>query len=226
MTESVQSYYNRIGAEYDQNRFGNTYGAYIHSQEKAFLNHWLKKNPGSGERVLDMGCGTGRFMSRATHGVDFSDGMMEQARKKFPEKQFVKASITATGLEDGSFTKVFSMHVLMHLDEVTSRQFFEEAYRLLQPGGLFIVDFPSRKRRSFGQRKAGNWHGSNAYDVPALPGFYEGRWKLVGARGILFFPIHRIPVRLRSFVRFFDNLLCRSWFKGYASYIVVVLQKR
>lgn len=224
MAETVQSYYNRIGAEYDKDRFGNSYGSYIHKQECSFLDELIPENPS--DHVLDMGCGTGRFMARASEGVDFSTGMLEEARKKFPDKQFHEATITQTGLPDTAFDKAFSMHVLMHLDEATTSDFFKEANRILKRDGLFIVDFPSAKRRAFGQRKAENWHGSNAFRTMDLPGVLTGEWEIVDERGVLFFPIHRIPKKLRGMFRRMDNVLCASFLKGYASYSIVVLRKK
>ena len=224
MAESVQGYYNRIGAEYDEDRFGaSSYGQYIHRQECAFLNRWLPENPNC--PVLDMGCGTGRVMSRATVGVDFSEGMLTQAKLKYPAKQFHFGEITATNLPENQFEKAFSMHVMMHLDEPTTRQFLVEAHRILQPNGLLIVDFPSAKRRSFGQRKVTNWHGSNALNVSDLMAFGDGKWEIVKSRGILFFPIHRFPVSMRKAVQVIDNWFCRSFMKSYASYLIVVLKK-
>lgn len=227
MSESVQAYYDRIGHEYDDDRFGSsTYGQYIHCQECAFLDRWLPENPAV--RVLDMGCGTGRFMVRATDGVDFSEGMLAEALKKFPQKQFHRASITETGLPEASFKKAFSMHVLMHLDEATTTGFLDEAHRLLEKGGVLVVDFPSQKRRSFGQRKvhADHWHGSNAHTVQSILQAGNGKWKQVKSRGILFLPIHRIPGKLRPYFRWLDNLLCRSFLKHYASYLIIVLEKK
>ena len=224
MAESVQGYYNRIGAEYDEDRFGaSSYGQYIHRQECAFFNRWLPENPT--HPVLDMGCGTGRFMSRATDGVDFSEGMLAQAKLKYPAKQFHFGEITATNLPENQFEKAFSMHVMMHLDEPTTRQFLVEAHRILQPNGLLIVDFPSAKRRSFGQRKVTNWHGSNALNTSDLMAFGDGKWEIVKSRGILFFPIHRFPVSMRKAVQVVDNWFCRSFMKSYSSYLIVVLRK-
>lgn len=224
MTESIRSYYDRIGAAYDDDRFGASYGRYIHRQECAFFAKWLPEDPA--EAVLDMGCGTGRFMARATDGVDFSTGMMELAQQKYPHKRFHCADITETGLPAGSFRKAFSMHVLMHLDREKTIAFLDEAHRLLEPGGLFIVDFPSAKRRSFGQRKADGWHGSNAQNAADLLALAPEKWELVRSRGILFFPIHRFPKWMRAPLIGLDNLFCRSFLKGYASYVIVVMRKR
>jgi SAM-dependent methyltransferase len=224
MTESIRDYYNRIGAEYDDDRFGSSYGRFVHRQECAFFRKWLPEDPSG--KVLDMGCGTGRFMNRATDGIDFSPGMMAHAQRKYPEKHFHQGDITGTGLPSETFDKAFSMHVLMHLDGKTSVDFLREAHRILKPGGLFIVDFPSAKRRSFGQRKADGWHGSNALDLQQLQQISGDNWELMTVRGILFFPIHRFPKLMRKSLLAIDNLLCRSFLKSYASYLVVVLRKK
>jgi SAM-dependent methyltransferase len=221
----IQAYYNRIGSEYDNDRFGSSsYGQYIHHQECAFFAKWLPEQPKG--RVLDMGCGTGRFMDRATDGVDFSEGMMAEARKRHPEKRFHFGTITETGLEAASFDKAFSMHVLMHLDEATTNGFFEEAHRLLKHDGLLIVDFPSATRRSFGQRKVENWHGSNAFTVAGLQKMTSEKFDLIAKRGILFFPIHRFPKGVRKALLAFDTLLCRTFLRSYASYLIIVLRKK
>ena len=227
MSESVKAYYDRIGQEYDDDRFGSSsYGQYIHTQECAFLDRWLPEYPMV--KTLDMGCGTGRFMKRATDGVDFSEGMLAEARKKFPDKQFHVAGISETGLPDTSFKKVFSMHVLMHLDTETTIGFLHEAHRLLETEGILVVDFPSQKRRSFGQRKVStdHWHGSNAHTVDSVLQAGNGKWRLVKSRGILFLPIHRFPKKLRPYLRWLDDLMCRSFLKNYASYLIIVLEKQ
>lgn len=221
----IQAYYNRIGSEYDNDRFGSSsYGQYIHHQECTFFARWLPENPKN--RVVDMGCGTGRFMNRATDGVDFSEGMMAEARKRYPEKQFHFGEITETGLPSEAFDKAVSMHVLMHLDAATTTGFFNEAHRLLKKDGLLIVDFPSARRRSFGQRKTENWHGSNAFTVEELRALTAGKFQVVAQRGILFFPIHRFPKGVRKALLAVDTLLCRTFLRSYASYLIIVLRKQ
>ncbi|WP_139423771.1 methyltransferase domain-containing protein [Chryseobacterium mulctrae] len=40
--------------------------------------------------MLDLGCGRGRLLNFATHGVDFSQEMLNIAQEKFPYKQLNK----------------------------------------------------------------------------------------------------------------------------------------
>lgn len=224
MTDSIKAYYDALGQTYDENRFGSSYGKYIHEQEVMFLDKYLPAQPDVA--TLDMGCGTGRFLTRATDGLDFSQGMLAVAQKKFPEKRLSLGDITHTDFSENIFSKIFSMHVVMHLSEETTQAFILESYRLLEPGGLLVFDFPSQKRRGIRPHRGGDWHGANSYNLQHIQQLMAGTFKLVEARGILFFPIHRFPGFLRHFFLKLDNFLCRSFLKEYASYLILVLQKK
>ena len=84
MKSDITAYYDRIANLYDTDRFGNTYGQFIDAQEHAILSQLL--HTAAGQRVLDVGCGTGRFLGYATHGLDASAAMLAVARQKQPEK--------------------------------------------------------------------------------------------------------------------------------------------
>lgn len=218
----ILSYYNQIAAIYDKDRFENSYGRFIHAEEIFFLERHLNKNATT---TLDVGCGTGRFLNYATHGIDLSPEMLAIAKEKFPNKDLKISDATATGFENNSFEQAFSMHVFMHLDFETSQNILNEVHRILQPNALFIFDFPSQKRRFLSHRTKENWHGSNEMSIEKLQQLLENKWVIKHYEGILFLPIHRFPKSWRkSFLRL-DQWLCRSFLKGYASYLVVVLER-
>jgi len=52
-------YYNQLAGRYDDERFANSYGAYIHAQERRLLQCWLA--PITHGKILDLACGTGRL---------------------------------------------------------------------------------------------------------------------------------------------------------------------
>ena len=66
----------------------------------------------SGDRVLDVCCGTGdlaladRSAGGKVVGVDFSEPMLERARRKAPDLEWVRADAAALPFEDGSFDVV------------------------------------------------------------------------------------------------------------------------
>jgi len=220
----IEKYYDRIAKSYDESRFSNTYGQFIHAQETAILKNWLRGvDP---HKTLDVGCGTGRFLPFAENGLDQSPEMLAVARNKYPHKNLSVGDAENTGFPAEHFSAAFSFHVFMHLDKEKSQAILNEMHRILEPGGTFIIDFPSRKRRKLFNNTQTNWHGANEFTLADWKQIVGNRWQLKASRGILFFPVHRLPVGLRRFFRLPDNLWCRSPFKEYASYLVIRLQKK
>lgn len=100
-----------------------------------------------GKRVLDIGCGGGIYTrawanlgAASVTGVDFSAVMLEAAAEHchgIPNVAFHRGNATATGLPDGSADIVFERAVIHHVPDMPAC--FPEAYRLLAPGGLYII---------------------------------------------------------------------------------------
>src|SRR5215472_3101278 len=73
--------------------------------------------PQAGERILDLGCGTGQLTADIARsgaevlGVDYSAEMIAGARKNFPAIRFEVAEASCLGFEE-AFDAVFSNAVL------------------------------------------------------------------------------------------------------------------
>lgn len=224
MNQEIKRYYNDLAATYDSNRFHNSYGKYIDHQERLFLRTFLSSRASG--KILDLGCGTGRFLDMANFGVDISPNMIEIAKGKFPDKEIKEGSVSGIPFQDHFFDTIFSMHVIMHLDTEITEAFLEESHRKLNSGGRLIFDFPSKKRRRATNYDAGNWHAANHFSMEEILDMTASDWVLKNHRGILFIPIHRLPSLIRSFFTKIDSLLCRSFLKEYASYIIIELEKK
>lgn len=110
------------------------------------LRRW---HPSAGERVLDVGCGTGLFLKElaatraglALTGLDLSPHMLEQAQRgsrggRSEAPRFVEGSVYALPFADGAFDvalNTISCH--FYLEQVRA---FREIARVLAPGGRFF----------------------------------------------------------------------------------------
>ncbi len=98
----------------------------------------------SGEKVLDLGCGNGRFSQYLEEsdyvGVDFSDKMIEEAKARFPKEKFLVADALSLPFSENSFHKVYSIALIHHVPCDDYRlQVFKEIKRVLKPGGYTFI---------------------------------------------------------------------------------------
>jgi len=218
----IQEYYDEIAKDYNESRFHNSYGEFIDRQERAFL----KKQLVSKGAVLNLGCGTGRFMEFCTVGLDFSEKMLTIAKKEQPEKTYFLSNADTTPFNNSQFDAIICFHVIMHLTPKETEAIFREVNRILKPGGQFIFDFPSAERRKITKYKAKNWHGGNHLNKKEVQNLISNEnWQTIKKQGVLFLPIHKFPKIARSKLYGIETLLGRSPFKQYSSYLIQAIRK-
>ncbi len=222
---TLRDYYDGIAAGYDDSRFGNSYGRYIAAQERRILERWLPA-AGSGAQVLDLACGTGRFLDFATAGLDVSGRMLQVAARSSAGKALVRASALSMPLRDGRFDAVFSLHLFMHLQPATIAGVLDECHRVLKPGGVMVFDMPSATRRRMLGFRAQGWHGSTSESLAGLKRLAGGKWEVASTAAAMMLPVHRLPRAWRAPLVSLDDLLCRSWLQPMASYLFVQLRKK
>jgi SAM-dependent methyltransferase len=219
----VVQYYDRLAERYDNERFGNSYGAYVDAQERRILSRWLA--PVSGGKILDLGCGTGRLLHLATHGLDPSKAMVRQARSKHPEKPIHCGLGLQLGNIGVQFNAIFSLHLFMHLPPDDIQKLARACHVHLQPGGLFIFDVPTALRRKLTGFRPTGWHGRTALSRGEVRKLAGAGWRHRAARGVLLVPIHRLPPRVRPILRRIDDLLGTTPLKVVSSYCLHCLEK-
>jgi ubiquinone/menaquinone biosynthesis C-methylase UbiE len=110
----------------------------------------LDQIPSSAKRVLDLGTGDGRLLALvklnnpAVEGValDFSDPMIEQAKKRFTKDRHVTIvkhdfSLPLPTEQLGKFDAVVSSLAIHHLTHPRKKQLYTEIFKLLNPKGVF-----------------------------------------------------------------------------------------
>jgi ubiquinone/menaquinone biosynthesis C-methylase UbiE len=97
--------------------------------------------------VWDFGCGPGQTAKYLQNlgveisGLDLSDKILEQARIIHPEIHFQRGNILELEFEKDSIAGVVAFYAIVHFTEEQVGIAFREVFRVLQPGGIFLLTY-------------------------------------------------------------------------------------
>lgn len=153
--ESVRTAYRGTTATgYDERRFRTAQGRAFDELEAEQLLQAAADLP-AGARVLEVGCGTGRFLERLAGrgfrctGLDPSQDMLDVAAAKFPEGavRWVQGAGASLPFEAAAFDFVYAIRVLNQTEsEAYAYRVLDEMVRVTAPGGRILVEFANRLR--------------------------------------------------------------------------------
>lgn len=137
----------------------------------------------SGEKVLDVGCGTGTFLARVAKtygvdctGIDVSKESIAKAKQWLvPCLHFQVADAVKLPFEDESFDYVLSFDVLEHIED--QNKALSEMARVLKRGGWLLIYTINKNQRytwHFWLAKLGVPVGKRAAHNPSL--FLDPDW--------------------------------------------------
>ncbi|MDH5444019.1 MAG: class I SAM-dependent methyltransferase [Gammaproteobacteria bacterium] len=140
MNSSLQDVYNQFANTYEQNR-----GQFDMTE---VLESFLSQFKGTPGKLLDLGCGAGEPLARffidngwSVTGVDFSEQMLELAKKYVPEMSSIHSDIRQVDFADGEFAAITASYSLFHIPASDHGVMFNKFFRWLQPGGKALFTY-------------------------------------------------------------------------------------
>jgi demethylmenaquinone methyltransferase/2-methoxy-6-polyprenyl-1,4-benzoquinol methylase len=134
-SDGVRRMFDRIAPVYDAMNRVMTAGL-----DRRWRAATVQETVRPGDRVLDACCGTGDLAVAARAagagrvvGVDFSERMLERARRKAPELDWVRADVLALPFEDASFDVAVVGFGVRNVEDLEVG--LRELRRVLRPGG-------------------------------------------------------------------------------------------
>jgi SAM-dependent methyltransferase len=102
-----------------------------------------------GRHALDLGCGRGEWLELlgeqgfAARGIDLDDGMLAACRERGLNVANLDALAALRAQPDNSLALVSAFHLVEHIPFELVRDLIAQALRVLQPGGLLIMETPN-----------------------------------------------------------------------------------
>ncbi len=99
--------------------------------------------------ALDLGCGRGEWLELMgqngiqAKGVDFDEGMLSACHALSLDVYQADVLEYLKGVATSSLSVVSAFHVVEHISFGSLRQLVDEAYRVLHPGGVLILETPN-----------------------------------------------------------------------------------
>jgi 2-polyprenyl-3-methyl-5-hydroxy-6-metoxy-1,4-benzoquinol methylase len=123
----------------------------LEPSDLAIRLRFLREHVRAGQRVLDVGCGEGRFAAElaregaAVVGIDVAEEPLRRARELHPQLDLrVVDGEGAWDLADASFDVVWAGEVIEHVADTSA--WLSEVRRVLRSGGSLLLSTPAHGR--------------------------------------------------------------------------------
>lgn len=134
--------FNEVATDYDQ-WYMTKMGRFVDDIETACAFELF--SPEQGQKILDVGCGTGNFSVKLSEkgavvtGIDVSDDMLSIARTKSGALPitYINMDLYQLEFQDNTFDAVFSMAAFEFVE--FPQRALVELFRVLKPGGKLLI---------------------------------------------------------------------------------------
>jgi demethylmenaquinone methyltransferase/2-methoxy-6-polyprenyl-1,4-benzoquinol methylase len=132
--EGVRTMFDRIAPVYDVMNRVMTAGL-----DRRWRRETVRETVSPGDRVLDAACGTGDLAIEASRagarvvGLDFSEAMLERARRKAPQLEWVQGDLLALPYDEGEFDAATVGFGIRNVADLEAG--LRELRRVVRPGG-------------------------------------------------------------------------------------------
>lgn len=140
-SQEQADYYNRTAKAYDKWHIETNSAKVIDAWNFANLKKFISNTKIN--KILDLGCGTGRLsnsllqISDQVYGVDVSEEVLKIAKTKYPQLKLTKSEVTNLPYQDNYFDLIIINGSLHHFFAVEDT--LKEVHRVLRAGGLFVL---------------------------------------------------------------------------------------
>lgn len=168
--------------------------------KRLFVTQHVRATPG--QRVLDLGCGTGELLTYlpegvAYVGVDLDASYIQRAQEKFGNRgEFICADVTTYQPSPSSFDAAIGYGILHHLEDAQCRAALRTAHEALRTGGRGLFAEPCRVsgQRLFERMLMNNDRGQHIRTVEEYVTLMRNGFRHAG--GDLVRGTYRIPFTL------------------------------
>jgi len=139
----IENVYDKVAREYAE-RFS---GEHEKKPKDREILHRFAQEIGGRRPIWYLGCGPGQTTQYLTNlgveisGLDLSEKILEQARMIHPEIHFRRGNILELEFENDSIAGAVAFYAIVHFSEEQVRQACREVFRVLQPGGIFLLTY-------------------------------------------------------------------------------------
>jgi len=114
------------------------------------ITRFVRKLIPRGHKILDLGCGTGRFISLLkddyeTYGMDISEWAVSEARKRNCSTTFLNHSLEQSDMFSFQFNGIVAINVIEHF--ANPEAMLEKLHSNIKPGGYLFIHMPVASNR-------------------------------------------------------------------------------